>query len=283
MAKRKYATTLVRIEKWIKEGRGQGRGAAYKPWLRIQDVPSRGLVHRIKGWKTERVHHLLSQFEAHFFYTLEWAPQVVDIREQYPLLPLEETMEIAGECGVRHPTDPRSKRPVVMTTDFLITVQGGIEQPRTLKMAGELNKKRVLEKLEIERRYWERRHLVLKIVTNAGIPGPLTRNLELLHAYYDFGDRLAINDAQLRLIIATLNTLIMEQETRPLREIAAQCDWQTNAEPGVSLTVVYHLLATRQWEVDIQQPIDPGKPLNVVAVFGRETLAINREYAHRMD
>jgi len=150
MAKRKYTTTPERIEKWLQEGRGQGRGADYRPWLRIQDVPSRGLAHRIKGWKTGRVHHFLSQFEAHFFYALEWSPQVEDIREQFPLLPLEETLDIARACGVRHPTDPRSRHPVVMTTDFLVTLRRDgqrLEQPYTLKMAVELDRKRVLEKL----------------------------------------------------------------------------------------------------------------------------------------
>lgn len=28
------------VEKWIKEGRGSGIGADYKPWLNIQDVSS---------------------------------------------------------------------------------------------------------------------------------------------------------------------------------------------------------------------------------------------------
>ena len=270
MAKRKRATTQKSIEKWIKEGRGQGRGATYKPWLRIQDVPSRGLAHRIKGQKTGRVHHFLSQFEAHFFYTLEWLPQVTDIREQYPLLPLDETMEIARECGFRHPTDPRSKYPVVMTTDFLITLQGGSEQPRTLKMIAELGRKRVMEKLEIERRYWECRHLELKIITNAGIPGSLTRNVELLHSYYNISDRLEVTKEQLRLIIATLNTLITQDEEQTLRAVAAQCDLQTGVEPGVSLTVIYHLLATRQWEVDIRKAIDPDQPLVILAVFGQK-------------
>ena len=51
------------IEKRLKEGRGQGRGPKYKPWLYIHDVPSRGRAWRTKGWKTGRPHHLLSDFE----------------------------------------------------------------------------------------------------------------------------------------------------------------------------------------------------------------------------
>ena len=55
IAKRKR---LVDTEKLIKEGRGQGLGKEYKPWIRIQDFPSLGRVTRIKGIKTERQHEL---------------------------------------------------------------------------------------------------------------------------------------------------------------------------------------------------------------------------------
>lgn len=81
----------INIEKLIKEGRGQGHGSDYKPWINIQDVPSLGRVSRIKGIKTNRQHEFLSDLERNFFYLLEYSNNVVDIREQFPLLPLEET------------------------------------------------------------------------------------------------------------------------------------------------------------------------------------------------
>ena len=34
--------TQEQISKRIKDGRGQGMGKDYQPWLTIQDVPSRG-------------------------------------------------------------------------------------------------------------------------------------------------------------------------------------------------------------------------------------------------
>jgi len=58
---------IQRIEHYLKEGRGQGRGKDYKPWLQIQDLPSRGLTTRIKGWKTGRKHHLFSKLETSVF------------------------------------------------------------------------------------------------------------------------------------------------------------------------------------------------------------------------
>jgi len=173
MAKRQRETNQITIDKRIREGRGQGRGSDYKPWLLVQDVPSQGLATRIKGWKTKRVHHLLSNLELSYFYVLEWSPVVFDIREQYPLLPLEETLAIAEQCGIRHPTDPKTQEPVVMTTDFFISVPQSIkviEQARTLKTAKDLQSQRTIEKLEIERRYWQGRDIDWGIVTEREIP-----------------------------------------------------------------------------------------------------------------
>ncbi len=140
MAKRNRSNSPDRNEARLKDGRGQGRGVNYKPWLRIQDVPSRGLASRVRCWKTDREHHLMSNLETGYFYILEWSQSITDIREQYPLLPLEETQEIAEQCGFAHPTDPATKQHVVMTTDFLINLKCEnceIEHARAIKPAPE--------------------------------------------------------------------------------------------------------------------------------------------------
>src|SRR5260370_35651672 len=109
-------------DKRLKEGRGQGRGAKYKPWLYIHDVPSRGRAWRTKGWKTGRPKQLLSDFEHDYFLIKDRDPSAIDIREQYPLCPLEETLAIAGDGRVRHPrghhqTKRRLVIPTVVQTD----------------------------------------------------------------------------------------------------------------------------------------------------------------------
>lgn len=157
MVKRKSLFNATKIEEHIRQGFGQGRGCDYKPWLVVRDVPSLGVSSRVKGWTTDRVHELFSQLELRYFYLLDWSVSVTDIREQYPLLPLEETKEIAQELNIRHPANPRTKDPIVMTTDFVVTVCqpiGVTEQARTVKPKEKLSSVRVLEKLEIERRYW---------------------------------------------------------------------------------------------------------------------------------
>ena len=122
MAKRKRLFTEASALKLWKEGRGQGEGSDYKPWLYIHDVASKGLVTRIQGWKHQREHHLLSNGEFAYFYQLEWSEQVVDIREQFPLWPIEETQEIAGRLGIKHPDPRRGENNIaVVTSDMRIT------------------------------------------------------------------------------------------------------------------------------------------------------------------
>lgn len=262
MAKANSATTEADIARRIRKGRGVGRGADYKPWLDVKDVPSLGQASRIKGWKVKRVHHFFSSIEVDYFYGLEWSPVVTDIREQYPLLPISETLEIAAECDIRHPRNPLSKQPIVMTTDFLITVRqslGVSEVARTVKHSQELQGQRVLEKFEIERRYWEKRNISWGIVTEREIPFYLAKNIKWLHPFRH-SQALPLSEHEIR-HISTLLTQKVLQENASLSFIAAKVDEQINLLPGTSLSVARHLLATQQWRVDMNQPIEPKEKL----------------------
>lgn len=268
MAKRRRVMTESVIQKRLQEGRGSGRGKDYVPWLLIHDVPSQGLAWRRKGWKTGRSHHLLSNLEDDYFLLKEWNPAVTDIREQYPLLPLEETMAIAKECGVRHPGvrhpgRPGEYLPVVMTTDFVLTLSEGLnwfDQARTLKYTQDLQSQRTLEKLEIERRYWARRDIGWAIVTEREIPHILAQNVRLLHKHLILEDRVSIPSAVLQEAIT-----MMTSEIRGCRyslcSLALACDARLHLRPGTCLTIAYHLLATRQWKIDMFTPIQPGNRL----------------------
>jgi hypothetical protein len=141
MAKRRYSFDEDTHARFLKEGRGQGTGGDYKPWLTIQDVPSLGRTGRPTGWKTGRLHQLLSDGESSVFYLLDWDDQVLDIREQFPL-DRNKTQQIASEMGVPHPVDVKTKVDIVMTTDFLVdihTSQGRKILALAVKMSADLD------------------------------------------------------------------------------------------------------------------------------------------------
>jgi hypothetical protein len=166
-------------EKYLREGRGCGSGVAYSPWVQIQDFASRGVVSRVKGRTTGRLHHLMSNNELAYFYILDWSDSVTDIREQYPLSDLECAIQCAESAGIRYPKDNASGYPYVMTCDFMLTTTTGIKA-RTVKQTAELCKPRVLEKLEIERRYWLLQGIDWKIVTENEISRQKAKNIEWL-------------------------------------------------------------------------------------------------------
>ena len=179
MAKHRRVWNSTTYNRYVHEGRGQGVGADYKPWIVIQDFASKGMVSRVAGTTTGRVHHLMSNLEMQLFYLLDWSDNVIDIREQYPLSDLPEVINIAEREHIRYPYDPKSGFPYVMTSDFYVETPEG-ESVLSVKPSSELGKLRVREKLEIERRYWTARGMAWGIVTEHEINRTKATNIEWL-------------------------------------------------------------------------------------------------------
>lgn len=261
MAKRKRSTIKDKIEKLTKEGRGQGVGQNYLPWIFIQDVPSLGRSTRLKGIKTNRQHEFLSDLERNFFYILEYSDDVIDIREQFPLLPLEETLLIAKELGIKHPTDPNTNDPTVMTTDFLITINKNgqyFDVARTTKYQEELEDKRVLEKFEIEKTYWEKRGLDWGIVTEKEIHKDLAYNISFVHSYNDLYaldsfvdiDEDAVDD----LVISYLERVTGRYTD--IRKVSNIFDKDFNLKNGTGLSIFYYLIIRKIIKINLFEELN---------------------------
>ncbi len=261
MPKRKISSSANKLKK----GRGQGHGEDYTPFLYTREVPSLGLATRIKGWKTGRVHHFLSILELQYFYTLEWSPIVLDIREQFPL-PLENTLKIAARLGVKHPFDPKAKEPAVVTTDFVIDVECDsvrILKARSTKYSNDLNDLRTLEKLEIERTYWSEQGVDWGIVTECEISLGLAKNIEWIHSALDPSEGPGLTTDDIEFLENELFREITEGPTTSLAQIGLQLDSRLGLKGGTALWVVRHLIATKDWEADMATKINPSHALKV--------------------
>lgn len=258
----------MNIDKLVKEGRGSGLLSEYKPWIRIQDVPSLGRSTRLKGIKTNRQHEFLSDTERNYFYLLEFSDCVTDIREQFPLLPLEETISIANELGIEHPTNPKTGEYIVMITDFLITKEKEnkrIEVARTIKDKVELMNKRILEKFEIERIYWSRREVNWAIVTEQEINKAFADNISFFHSYYDikhldiFVD-MASNDFE-DLILEYIKRII--DSTECIRTMSRLFDEDMVLPKGTGIAIFKHLLARKIISIDLSTAINIDKSIDI--------------------
>jgi hypothetical protein len=258
------------IARRIRDGRGMGEGAAYRPWITIRDISSMGQSHRVPGRKTCRMHHLLSNLERAVFLISEWPDRTLDLREQFPLLPIEETLAIASRLGIKHPAHPSTGEPVVMTTDLVLTVRGSFStalHPINVKYSAELARKRTQEKIEIESLYWKIRACALSIVTEKEIPKPLLKNLEWITGCWDLGDGPGSDQAAH--IAEFLAKYIIQDPHVPLTRICLAADQKISLTYGSCLNIARHALARKWWRVPLNARINSREPLNGLVIDPR--------------
>ncbi|MCP5207847.1 MAG: TnsA endonuclease N-terminal domain-containing protein [Hahellaceae bacterium] len=259
MAKRKVEWSEKKIQQYIKDGRGTGRGLEYKPWLTNQDFSSTGRTVRSTGMTIERAYFCASGVEYEFFLLLDWADEVVDIFDQFPLLPLESTLAIAEAQQIPHPKDRKSKVDTVLSTDFVFEVQEGFQRrlvARTVKPVNELTK-RVIEKFEIERRYWLERNVDWGIVTENDLPKMRVKNLLWFHNDYYLEGTLIPYENYILETIDRITPFIAELQQLKLTDACIRADQQFRLNPGESLRLTKHLVSRKLVKYDIDQHYGP--------------------------
>lgn len=262
MAKRATGWSEEKFKRYINEGRGRGEGFEYKPWKLIHDFPSRGRCSRILGGKTGRVHHLFSDIESRFFYLMEWENVVVDIRESFPLLDLEEVIGEKDDLRLDLFKDKESGIPYVLTTSFLITLKENGKYryvARSVKASSELDKKATIEKFEIEKRYWNKKGVDWSVITQNEIPLIKAKNVEWIHsALYTTNDR-GFSDKE---IIEMEDILVdgLYTEQKPLRTVLSNFDLNYNLSYGSALFFFKHMIASKKIMVDMNKEINTNVP-----------------------
>lgn len=259
MAKRRTDWDQDKLNRFIKEGRGQGEGKDYKPWITIQDFPSMGRATRVFGWKTNRIHHFLTDTETRYFYLLEWEDEVIDIREHYPLLNIKEVIDEKDDLNFDIFKDRNSGTPYVIYTSFLITTKNSqgekIYLARSLKAVSELEKRTTLEKLEIERRYWKNKGVDWGVVTEKDIPSIKAKNIEWIHSSkYSYSDREFTYDELCFLCDSYIEMMKISSES--IRYFNRRFDKEFNLTSGTGLYIFKYLIATKRVSVDMNSDID---------------------------
>lgn len=179
------------LDRFRAQGRGLGTYEDYVPWHRLSrgDPASRGRSH-LQMWRG-RQRELLSDNEWECLLFVTMLPDVIDVREQFPLS-LESstheltaydvrgprcgfpgTLEIAKLVAVKHPRVNGNGRsaPWVMSTDFLLCMQEP-EGTKTLlaiafKSDNEIKQRRTIELLRIEQAYWRSRGVKWLLISSS--------------------------------------------------------------------------------------------------------------------
>lgn len=258
MAKRRYSFDEDKLARFLKEGRGQGIGKDYRPWLTVQDVSSLGRSSRIHSRKTDREHHLLSDIETALFLLLDWSDSVTDIHEQFPL-DRDATQCIAADMGVRHPADTQSRTDIVMTTDFVVNVRAGDTitlAARSVKPASELDKVRTLEKQEIERRYWHAKGVDWGLVTDLDLPAQRIKNLRWLHEMQSLQHMMAPNPDYWDDRCSRFLACLPQATGMSTKQFVRLLESTQGFAIGEALTVIRHLAANKRIAIDLDAKFD---------------------------
>lgn len=265
MARNRNSSEEKKNARFVKEGRGIGRGVDYKPWLTVRDVPSDGRANRVPGWKTGRVHQFLSDIERNFCLLLDWSDSVRDIREQYPL-DRKATLKIAEQIGVIHPRNTRTSAPTVMTTDFVVDIERDGRSSmiaRAIKPAEALDDRRVVQKLEIERRYWTQRGIDWGLVTERDIPKIVIQNIEIFHSYRSIEKETQPYPGFFTEKAALIANEVPARGRLTLQQFCQEMEEAFEIRADVSLKLVRHLIATKELIYDMSVPFDDTVRMNL--------------------
>lgn len=146
-----------------------------------------------------------------------------------------------------------------MTTDILANVvRDGrlIRLARAVKPADKLSDVRVLEKLEIERRYWVDQGVDWGIVTKGDIPNVLVRNIEWCHSFGSVANLAQPYSGYYAEMAALIAREVPGRPRLTLQQFCEEMDLRFALNASTSLMLVRHLLASRVLICNMSQPID---------------------------
>ncbi|MDA7747292.1 TnsA endonuclease N-terminal domain-containing protein, partial [Psychromonas sp.] len=167
----------------------------------------------------------------------------------FPLNP-EATISIAKRLGIKHPAYQGVIQ--VMTTDLLVDFNSDEQNQSkaiSVKYAQDLEDERTIEKLELERRFWEGEGIEWFIFTEHEVPVHFVKNIRWLaphmHSYdLDGSRRMFVFESILQMMDAN------REEKLPV--VLSELDQRQGLERGTNLKYFRHLAAQNAFQWDMQ-------------------------------
>jgi len=183
VAKKFKNVSVQQQQSWLDEHyQSREVGNVYLPLWTVHDISSSGVKCKIQHFGYPRTTQLLSQNEVCQFLLLAYDKTVVDAFEQYAL-PLNETLTIARELGVKHPVYPGTKTPIAQTLDFMAVTVDGQRKGYAVKQQAEVFRERTAEKLAIQEAWCLTNGVKYKLATSDELKIEPVRNLERLYRH----------------------------------------------------------------------------------------------------
>jgi len=262
----------------LRDGLGQGHGEAYSPWLYIHrknvSPCSNQVIAAFPGW--QRQFHFFSRQEHELALVLIWLG-VLDLREQYPAWPWEHPhplvattndlkiykdsrgmLAIAEEAGIVHGVYPGTNILYPSTIDILITVKGkknsrqliGIALKPRKQIEDEITNMRLVERLELQRRYCAELYIPFLVVDSKVYPKQLIANLAWLS-----GSAILPQHIETAKIIDFIHEFNYINNSLPIRESLKKIRNSTRLNIKDGFDVFFHAVWSSYIDLDLSRPI----------------------------
>jgi hypothetical protein len=235
------AMTWEKLRRMIDEGYGQGHGELYRPFLQIRRKNSSPKGNQSVGPLPGcvRAFHALTRVERQFGILCRWLG-ALDVREQLPAWPFPHPhplagaigasrfehvhapglVQIAAEAGIEHGVFPGTDVPYVATLDVVLTVATA-NAPRMVvisckagtDLAATPLTSRMIERLELERRYCDAISARYHVAHELALSKDLLSNLEVCGASLSQESRIC-TAAGFEAFKDTLNELLAHTSIR---------------------------------------------------------------------
>ncbi|MFB6367710.1 TnsA endonuclease C-terminal domain-containing protein [Paenibacillus elgii] len=250
--------TEAKFKRFLAEGRGKGEKESYRPWLQVHDLKSRGRSTRFYSKKEKRVIHIFTDTQLFIALLLEWDEKVLSYKEQYPLIDTQAIIEELDELLIKRLKGKASEVPHVMLTTFLVTAVDDMgkeyQYARTLKDEAELNKKPTIERLEIQRRWWQSRNINFGIITPNEIPVQRSKNIQWVITSQNVQDH-GITGSEMENYAEQLQQLLL-RDHGTVGSVLSAFDTYNRLEVGTGVLIFRYLIANRYITINMDSEIN---------------------------
>lgn len=234
--------------------------------LKVTTFSSKGRATRIYSHKTNKIHHLQSDNQLRVFLSLEWDDKVKNIKENVMLDDLEATLYNVENLRLDKFRDKETGELYDLHTNFLIKKITKDKAEETIalsvKSISELQRVTVIEKMEIERRYWEIKGVKFYVITDNEINKQFVENIKWVRE--TLIDKSIRNRGELA---EKLYYFLQERNTEKLSEVLEEFDIEEGLIGGTALFIFRYLIGIKEIEIDMTKSINLNEVVSCLIKF----------------
>lgn len=232
--------------------------------LKVTTFSSKGRATRIKSMKNDEIYHLQSDNQLRVFLLLEWSEIVTDIKVNDELYDLEMNLDNIENLRLDKFIDKETGNLYKFHTNFLITInKQNVEEQIAIsvKSVTELERKVVIEKIEIERRYWSSKGIKFYIITDKELDRIVAKNIMWVRE--TLIDKEINNKEELA---NELYFLLEQNRCVAINNLLKTFDGDKNKN-GIGLFIFRYLVANKVIKINMKKHINLDKKVDEIIDF----------------